>query len=174
MRKQVSIDGPVRDLDALRLADEVNRVVTNDPAAAQRMNADFVLGAAPGLTLSAMNGLQATSGALSCLNQKRGRPAWRIHFLPMMGLDHLDIVRGSELLNGTLHEDGGDFSIPRQWRMAQVAQNMPETDETATAFVLAGDTRPTRATRPYSPTHSSPGTQAGASPVRRWPSSTWL
>ena len=45
------------------------------------------------------------------------------------------------LLNGTLHEDGGDFSIPRQWRMAQVAQNMPETDETATAFVLAGDTR---------------------------------
>ena len=45
------------------------------------------------------------------------------------------------LLNGTLHEDGGDFSIPKQWRMAQVAQNMPETDETATAFVLAGDTR---------------------------------
>jgi ATP-binding cassette subfamily F protein 3 len=30
------------------------------------------------------------------------------------------------LLNGTLHEDGGDFSFP-QWRMAQVAQNMPET-----------------------------------------------
>ena len=29
------------------------------------------------------------------------------------------------LLNGTLHEDGGDFSIPKQWRMAQVAQNMP-------------------------------------------------
>ena len=27
------------------------------------------------------------------------------------------------LLNGTLHEDGGDFSIPKQWRMAQVAQN---------------------------------------------------
>lgn len=45
------------------------------------------------------------------------------------------------LLNGSLHEDGGDFSIPRQWRMAQVAQNMPETDETATDFVLAGDTR---------------------------------
>ena len=30
------------------------------------------------------------------------------------------------LLNGTLHEDGGDFSIPKQWRMAQVAQNMPK------------------------------------------------
>ena len=29
------------------------------------------------------------------------------------------------LLNGALHEDGGDFSIPKQWRMAQVAQNMP-------------------------------------------------
>jgi ATP-binding cassette subfamily F protein 3 len=45
------------------------------------------------------------------------------------------------LLNGTLHEDGGDFSIPRVWRMAQVAQNMPETEESATEFVIAGDTR---------------------------------
>jgi ATP-binding cassette subfamily F protein 3 len=45
------------------------------------------------------------------------------------------------LLNGTLHEDGGDFSIPKQWRMAQVAQNMPETEESATDFVLGGDTR---------------------------------
>ncbi len=45
------------------------------------------------------------------------------------------------LLNGALHEDGGDFSIPKIWRMAQVAQNMPETEETATDFVIAGDTR---------------------------------
>jgi ATP-binding cassette subfamily F protein 3 len=45
------------------------------------------------------------------------------------------------LLNGTLHEDGGDFSVPRHWRMAQVAQNMPETDESATEFVVGGDTR---------------------------------
>ncbi len=45
------------------------------------------------------------------------------------------------LLNGTLHEDGGDFSVPKQWRLAQVAQNMPETDEPATDFVVAGDTR---------------------------------
>ena len=45
------------------------------------------------------------------------------------------------LLNGTLHEDGGDFFIPAQWRMAQVAQHMPETDESATQFVLDGDTR---------------------------------
>lgn len=45
------------------------------------------------------------------------------------------------LLNGSLHEDGGDFAIPAQWRLAQVAQNMPESDEPATAFVLDGDTR---------------------------------
>jgi ATP-binding cassette subfamily F protein 3 len=44
------------------------------------------------------------------------------------------------LLNGTLHEDKGDFSIPSQWRMAQVAQDMPETSESATDFVIAGDT----------------------------------
>jgi ATP-binding cassette subfamily F protein 3 len=45
------------------------------------------------------------------------------------------------LLNGTLHEDSGDYSIPAQWRLAQVAQDMPETSESATDFVIAGDTR---------------------------------
>ena len=45
------------------------------------------------------------------------------------------------LLNGSLTEDGGDFHIPAQWRMGQVAQHMPETEESATQFVLEGDTR---------------------------------
>ena len=45
------------------------------------------------------------------------------------------------LINGTLHEDSGDFSMPSQWRLGQVAQNMPETEESATDFVLGGDTR---------------------------------
>ena len=45
------------------------------------------------------------------------------------------------LLNGSLHEDGGEFSFPKQWRMAQVAQDMPETEESATDFVVNGDTR---------------------------------
>ncbi len=43
------------------------------------------------------------------------------------------------LFNGTLHEDGGDFFLPPQWRMAQVAQEMPETDQSATEFVIEGD-----------------------------------
>jgi ATP-binding cassette, subfamily F, member 3 len=45
------------------------------------------------------------------------------------------------LFNGTLHEDGGDFDMPKAWRMAQVAQNMPETNQPASEFVLEGDTR---------------------------------
>jgi ATP-binding cassette subfamily F protein 3 len=45
------------------------------------------------------------------------------------------------LFNGSLTEDGGDFEMPRQWRMGQVAQNMPETDQAASDFVLEGDTR---------------------------------
>jgi ATP-binding cassette subfamily F protein 3 len=44
------------------------------------------------------------------------------------------------LLNGTLHEDAGEYSIPTQWRMAQVAQDMPETTQSATDFVIEGDT----------------------------------
>jgi len=54
------------------------------------------------------------------------------------------------LLNGSLHEDGGDFQVPAHWRMAQVAQNMPETDESATDFV-------------------SPATPAWANCRRNWP-----
>jgi ATP-binding cassette subfamily F protein 3 len=45
------------------------------------------------------------------------------------------------LLNGTLHEDGGEYYIPTQWRMGQVAQDMPETDQAATDFVVDGDTQ---------------------------------
>jgi len=44
-------------------------------------------------------------------------------------------------LDGSLAEDGGEVFVPAGWRVAQVAQNLPETDEAATAFVLAGDTR---------------------------------
>jgi ATP-binding cassette, subfamily F, member 3 len=43
------------------------------------------------------------------------------------------------LLNGQLHEDSGEYAIPSQWRMAQVAQDMPETEQTATSFVVEGD-----------------------------------
>jgi ATP-binding cassette subfamily F protein 3 len=43
------------------------------------------------------------------------------------------------LFNGNLHEDGGEYYIPTQWRMGQVAQDMPETDQSATDFVVDGD-----------------------------------
>jgi ATP-binding cassette subfamily F protein 3 len=45
------------------------------------------------------------------------------------------------LLTGSLHEDKGEFFMPSGWRLGQVAQSMPETDDSATDFVLAGDTR---------------------------------
>jgi len=45
------------------------------------------------------------------------------------------------LLTNRLQSDAGDLSIPARWRIAEVAQDMPETDEGATDFVLQGDTR---------------------------------
>ncbi|NBY26319.1 MAG: ATP-binding cassette domain-containing protein, partial [Betaproteobacteria bacterium] len=44
------------------------------------------------------------------------------------------------LFNGNLHEDVGEYYIPSQWRMGQVAQDMPETSQSATDFVVEGDT----------------------------------
>ena len=49
------------------------------------------------------------------------------------------------LLAGRLAPDAGDVEIPPSWLkpggMAEVAQNMPETDDPATEFVLQGDGR---------------------------------
>jgi ATP-binding cassette, subfamily F, member 3 len=43
------------------------------------------------------------------------------------------------LLAGRLSADAGDLSLPPRWRIAEVAQEMPETAEGATDFVLQGD-----------------------------------
>jgi ATP-binding cassette subfamily F protein 3 len=43
------------------------------------------------------------------------------------------------LIAGRLQPDAGDFDMPARWRLGEVAQNMPETDEPATSFVLQGD-----------------------------------
>ncbi len=45
------------------------------------------------------------------------------------------------LLTNRLQSDGGDFYMPPRWRVGEVAQDMPETDDGATDFVLEGDTR---------------------------------
>jgi len=45
------------------------------------------------------------------------------------------------LLTNRLQADAGELGIPARWRIAEVAQDMPETDEGATDFVLQGDTR---------------------------------
>jgi len=43
------------------------------------------------------------------------------------------------LLDGSLHEDSGEFSRPADWRLAQVVQELPSSAESATDFVIAGD-----------------------------------
>ncbi len=43
------------------------------------------------------------------------------------------------LLTGRLHADAGDVEIPPRWRVGEVAQEMPETEDGATEFVLQGD-----------------------------------
>jgi ATP-binding cassette subfamily F protein 3 len=43
------------------------------------------------------------------------------------------------LLTNRLHADAGDVEIPPRWRIGEVAQNMPETHDGATDYVLQGD-----------------------------------
>src|SRR6476619_1986358 len=44
------------------------------------------------------------------------------------------------LLADRLHADAGDVAVPPRWRIGEVAQEMPETDQGTTDFVLAGET----------------------------------
>ncbi|MCW7541240.1 ATP-binding cassette domain-containing protein [Aquabacterium sp. A7-Y] len=44
------------------------------------------------------------------------------------------------LLTHRLQADAGDAEIPARWRIAEVVQSMPETEDSATDFVLQGDT----------------------------------
>ena len=44
------------------------------------------------------------------------------------------------LLTHRLQSDGGDVEVPPRWRVGEVAQEMPETEDGATEFVLQGDT----------------------------------
>jgi ATP-binding cassette subfamily F protein 3 len=43
------------------------------------------------------------------------------------------------LLTNRLQADNGDVEIPPRWRVGEVAQEMPETEDGATDFVLQGD-----------------------------------
>ena len=43
------------------------------------------------------------------------------------------------LLTGKLQADTGDVEMPPRWRIGEVAQEMPETSDSATEFVLQGD-----------------------------------
>src|SRR5580765_98630 len=45
------------------------------------------------------------------------------------------------LLTHRLQSDAGDVSMPPRWRIGEVGQEMPETDQPASDFVLEGDTR---------------------------------
>ena len=43
------------------------------------------------------------------------------------------------LLAGRLHADAGDAEVPPRWQIGEVSQQMPQSDDGATDFVLQGD-----------------------------------
>ena len=43
------------------------------------------------------------------------------------------------LINDTLHADSGDFSMPKNWVIANVAQESPSTERSAIDYVIDGD-----------------------------------
>ena len=78
------------------------------------------------------------------------------------------------LLNGTLHEDGGEYFIPAQWRMGQVAQDMPETEQSATQFVIDGDVTLLAAQEECTAAEPPTTTTAWPTPTLRWPTAALM
>mgnify|MGYP000332832283 CR=1 FL=1 len=58
-------------------------------------------------------------------------------------IGHHQLAGGGEAqLDLEIHQlqaDAGDFDMPAKWTIGEVAQSMPETDQSATDFVLDGD-----------------------------------
>ena len=46
-----------------------------------------------------------------------------------------------DLLRGMLHADGGELSVPQNWRVAHVMQDVPAVERSALDYALDGDTR---------------------------------
>ncbi len=45
------------------------------------------------------------------------------------------------LLRGVMHADGGEVSVPQNWQIAHVMQDIPAVEQTALGYVLDGDGR---------------------------------
>jgi ATP-binding cassette subfamily F protein 3 len=66
------------------------------------------------------------------------------------------------LLLGRLHEDAGQVERPTGWRVATVAQDVPDTDASATEFVLQGDAALQSAQRALHAAMARPAQEPGA------------
>jgi ATP-binding cassette subfamily F protein 3 len=77
-------------------------------------------------------GSKAVLDGASCTLQ----PAERVGLIGANGAGKSSLFA---LLAGRLHADAGDLGMPPGWRLSEVSQQLPETDQPATDFVLDGD-----------------------------------
>ncbi|MGB5102413.1 MAG: ATP-binding cassette domain-containing protein, partial [Steroidobacteraceae bacterium] len=63
-------------------------------------------------------------------------PGWRVGLVGANGSGKTSLFA---LLRGELHAEAGDCDMPRQWRIASVAQETPALDRPAVDYVLDGD-----------------------------------
>jgi len=63
-------------------------------------------------------------------------PGWRVGLVGANGSGKSSLFA---LLRGELHAEVGDCELPRQWRIASVAQETPALDRPAVDYVLDGD-----------------------------------
>jgi len=65
-------------------------------------------------------------------------PGWKVGITGANGCGKSSLFA---LLRDSLQADIGNISIPAQWQVAHVAQETPQSDQTALAYTLAGDVR---------------------------------
>ena len=118
----------------------------------------------PMITLRERHRCAAAPSSCSTAPRSRSTPGEKVGLVGRNGAGKSSLFA---LLADRLHADAGDVDVPPRWRIGEVAQEMPETDDGATDFVLQGDTPLMRA-RGRAGARPRPATTA-----TRWPTRTW-
>src|SRR5690606_24089743 len=103
-REEIAVARAVGQLEALAVAEEMDRVVADDVTASDTENADLVLRSGANLAVPSPQLAELRANRLGRLGKTDRGPARRVDLLPMVHLDDLDVELGTEPAQGMLED----------------------------------------------------------------------
>src|SRR5262249_19649794 len=104
--EELALRGAVRELNALAVAEQEHRVITDHVAAAQPEHAELLAAALPDVAHPTVHLLELGADALRGFGQALGRAARRVDLLSVMDFGDLHVEIRTEPAHRVLHELG--------------------------------------------------------------------